>query len=130
VPAAFADAVMARLGAARVRQDAYSARWIRAAAAAGILVVGGVASVVPAHVWLEALLVSVQAVALGVGRVIIGGQAWVASGLALWGGLGNAAVVVSRQLMGPIPAVLLALNLAVALCAFGALRRLMALQEN
>jgi NADPH:quinone reductase-like Zn-dependent oxidoreductase len=72
----------------------------------------------------------VQAVAVGVSRVLIGGQAWVSGGLALWGGLADAAAVIGRQLLGPIPLGLLALNLAVALCAFTALRRLMALQEN
>jgi hypothetical protein len=130
VPAAFADAVMARLGAVRAVQDAYSKRWVRAAVAASVLLVGGVAALVPVPVWWEALLVSVQAVAVGLGRIMIGGQAWAASGLALWGGLADAAAVVGRQLIGPVPLVLLLVNLAVALCAFGALRRLMALQEN
>ena len=65
-----------------------------------------------------------------VSRASIGGQAWVAGGLALWGGLADAAAVIGRQLLGPVPLGLLALNLAVALCALAALRRLMALQEN
>jgi hypothetical protein len=72
----------------------------------------------------------VQAVAVGVGRLIVGGQAWVAGGMALWGSLADAAAVVGRLLLGPVPIGLLALNLAVALCAFSALRRLMAPQEN
>jgi hypothetical protein len=130
VPAGFANAVIARLGAARAVQDAYSNRWVRAAVAASVALVGGVAALVPLHVWGEALLASVQAVAVGVGRFIIGGQAWVASGFAVCAGLANAAAVIGRQLLGPIPIGLLALNLAVALCAFAALRRLMALQEN
>jgi hypothetical protein len=130
VPAGFADAVLARIGAARVARDAYSKRWVRAAVAASVVLVGGVAALVPLHVWMDALLGSVQAVALGVSRVIVGGRAWVAGGMALWGGLADAAAVVGRLLLGPVPIGLLALNLAVALCAFGALRRLMALQEN
>ena len=130
VPAGFADAVMARLGAARAVRDAYSKRWVRAAVAASVALVGGVAALVPLHVWVAGLLASFQAVAVGVGRVLIGGQAWVAGGFALWSGLADAAAVVGRQLLGPIPLGLLALNLAVALCAFTALRRLMALQEN
>jgi len=130
VPAGFAGAIMTRLGSARAVQDAYSKRWVRAAVAASVALVGGVAALVPLHVWVEAVLASVQAVAVGVSRVIIGGQAWVAGGLALWGGLADAAAVIGRQLLGPIPLGLLALNLAVALCAFAALRRLMALQEN
>jgi len=130
VPAGFADAIIARLGSVRAVQDAYSKRWVRAAVAASVTLVGGVAALVPLHVWVEALLASVQTVAVGVSWVIIGGQAWVAGGVALWGGLAEAAAVVGRQLLGPIPLGLLALNLAVALCAFTALRRLMALQEN
>jgi len=129
VPAGFAEAIIARLGSTRA-QDAYSKRWVRVAVAASVTLVGGVAALVPLHVWVEALLACVQMVAVGVSRVIIGGQAWVAGGVALWGGLAEAAAVVGRQLLGPIPLGLLALNLAVALCAFSALRRLMALQEN
>ena len=130
VPAGFADAVIARLGAVRAVEDAYSKRWVRMAVAASVALVGGGAALVPLHVWVEALLASVQAVAVGVSRVIIGGQAWVAGGLALWGGLADAGAVIGRQLLGPVPIGLLALNLAVALCALAALRRLMALQEN
>ena len=130
VPAAFADSVMARLGNPRLVRDAYAKRWVRAAVAASVLLVGGAAALVPVAVWWEAMLASVQTVAVGVSRVIIGGRAWAASGFALWSGLAEAAAVVGRQLAGPVPLVLLALNLAVALCAFGALRRLMAMQEN
>ncbi len=130
VPAGFADAVIARIGAARAAADAYSKRWVRVAVAASVVLVGSVAALVPWHVWMGALLASVQAVAVGVGQVIIGGRAWVSGGLALWGGLADAAAVVGRLLLGPVPIGLLALNLAVAVCAFGALRRLMALQEN
>jgi hypothetical protein len=130
VPAGFADAVLARLGRARVIPDAYSKRWVRAAVAASVLLVGGAAALVPWHVWMDALLTSVQVVAVGISRVVIGGQAWVAGSLALWGGLAEAATVVGRQLSRPVPVGLLALNLAVALCALGALHRLMAVQEN
>ena len=130
VPAGFADAVMARLGRAHIVQDAYSKRWVRAAVAASVLLVGGVAALVPWHVWMDAVLGSVQLVAVGISRVVIGGKAWVAGSLALWGGLAEAAAVIGRQLTGPVPVGLLALNLAVALCALGALRRLMAPQEN
>ena len=130
VPAGFTDAVLARLSAARVARDAYAPRWVRAAVAASVVLVGGVAALVPLHVWMDALLGAVQAVAVGMGRVIIGGRAWVDGGLALWAGLADAASVIGKQLMGPVPLGLLALNLAVALCAFGVLRRLMALQEN
>jgi hypothetical protein len=130
VPAGFAHAVIARLGPPRVVRDAYSKWWVRAAVAASVTLVGGVAALVPWHFWLDALLASLQGVAWGIGRVIIGGRAWIAGGLALWGGLAEAAAVIGRQLLGPVPLGLLALNLAVALCALGALRRLMALQEN
>jgi hypothetical protein len=130
VPEGFADAVLARLGRARVVQDAYSKRWVRAAVAASIALIGGVAALVPWHVWMDALVASVRVVALGISHAVVGGRAWAASGLALWSGLADAAAVIGRQLMGPVPLALLALNLAVALCAFAALRRLMALQEN
>jgi hypothetical protein len=130
VPAGFADAVMARIGAAHAARDAYAKRWVRVAVAAGIALVGGVSALVPPHAWVNGLLESVQVVAVGVGRVIVGGRAWVAGGLALWSGLADAAAVVGRQLVGPVPLGLLAVNLAVALCAFTALRRLMAVQEN
>jgi hypothetical protein len=130
VPAGFADAVMARLGAPRAALDAYSKRWVRLAVAACVTLVGGVAALVPWPVWVDALLASLQGVAWGISRVIVGSQAWVSGGLALWGSLAQAAAVVGRQLLGPVPLGLLALNLAVALCALGALRRLMALQEN
>jgi hypothetical protein len=130
VPVGFADAVMARLGAARAVRDAYSGHWARAAVAASLLLVGGVAAVVPLNVWVVALLTAVQAVAVGFGRVFIAGRAWLSSGVALWGGLADAASVIGRQLLGPVPLGLLALNLAIALCAFTVLRRLMALQEN
>jgi hypothetical protein len=129
-PKGFADAVIARLGATRVVRDAYSRRWVRVAVAASVTLVGGVAALVPWHVWVDGLLASLQGVAWGFSRVIVGGRAWVAGGLALWSGLAEAAAVIGRQLLGPIPLGLLALNLAIALCALGALRRLMALQEN
>jgi len=130
VPAGFADAVLARIGAGAAVRDVYSKRWARAAVAASLVLVGGVAALVPLHAWAGALLGFVQILAVGVSRIAIGGRAWVAGGMALWGGLAEAAAVVGRQLLGPVPIGLLALNLAVALCAFGALRRLMALQEN
>jgi hypothetical protein len=130
VPAGFADAVLARIGAGRAARDAYSRRWVRAVVAASIVLVGGAAALVPLHVWVDAMLGSVQAVAVGAGRVIVGGRAWVAGAMALWGSLADTAAVVGRLLLGPVPIGLLALNLAVALCAFGALRRLMATQEN
>ncbi len=130
VPAGFADAVIARIGASRAAADAYSKRWVRVAVAASVALVGGIAALVPWHVWMGALLASVQAVAVGVGRVIVGGRAWASGGLAVWSGLADAAAVVGRLLLGPVAIVLLALNLAVAVCAFGALRRLMAPQEN
>lgn len=130
VPAGFADAVLARIAAAQAAKDVYAKRWVRAAVAAGIALVGGVAAMVPLQVWVNGLLESVQVVAVGVGRVIVGGRAWVAGGLALWSGLADAAAVIGRQIVGPVPLGLLAVNLAVALCAFAALRRLMAVQEN
>jgi hypothetical protein len=130
VPAWFTGAVMARLGAVRAVQDAYAKRWVRVAVAASVALVGGVAAIVPLHVWIDAMLTSVQIVALGVGRGLVLGRAWLAGGLALWSGLADAAAVIGRQLTGPVPLGLLALNLVVALCAYAALRRLMALQEN
>ena len=130
VPAGFADAVIARLGVARAVQDAYARRWVRAAVAASVGLVGGAAALVPWHIWFDGLLGSIQLVAWSLGRLAVAGQAWLASGLALWSGLAEAAAVVGRQLAGPVPIGLLALNLAVALCALGALRRLMAPQEN
>jgi hypothetical protein len=130
VPVGFADAVMARIASAHAVRDAYATRWVRVAVAAGLVLVGGVAALVPLHVWANGLLSSVQMVAVGVSRVLIAGRAWAAGGLALWSGLADAAVVVGRQLLGPLPLGLLAVNLAVALCAFAALRRLMAVQEN
>ncbi|MCU0251343.1 MAG: hypothetical protein MUE61_14115, partial [Vicinamibacterales bacterium] len=99
VPAGFADAVIARLGAARAIGDAYARRWVRVAVAASVVLVGGAAALVPLHVWVEALLASVQAVAVGVSRIIVGGRAWVSGGLALWGGLADAGTVVGRQLL-------------------------------
>lgn len=130
VPAGFADAIMARIAAAHAGRDAYATRWVRVAVAAGLVLVGGVAALVPLHVWADGLFASVQVVAVGVSRVLIAGRAWAAGGLALWGGLAAAAAVIGRQLLGPLPLGLLAVNLAVALCAFTALRRLMAVQEN
>lgn len=129
-PEWFADAVVARLRAPRPVADAYSTWWGRAAVAACVTLVGGVAALVPWHVWMDGLVASLQGVAWGLGRALACGRAWVAGGLALWGGLADAAGVIARQLSGPVPLGLLALNLAVALCALGALRRLMALQEN
>lgn len=129
-PPGFAGAVMARIGVVHAAQDAYARRWVRAAVAASVLLVGGAAAMVPWHGWFDGLLASVQLVAWGLGRLVVGGEAWLASGLALWRGLADAAAVVGRQLAGPVPVGLLALNLAVALCALGALRRLMAPQEN
>jgi hypothetical protein len=130
VPAGFADAVMARLGRPAAVPDAYARRWVRAAVAACVTLVGAVAALVPWHVWMDAILASIQGVSWGISRVLVGAQAWVSGGLALGGGLAEAAAVVARQLLGPVPLGLLALNLAVALCAFGALRRLMAWQES
>jgi hypothetical protein len=130
VPAGFTGAVIARLAAARAVSDAYAKRWVRVAVAAGVVLVGGAAALVPWYLWFDGLLASVQFVAWGLGRLATGGKAWLAGGLALWGGLAEAAAVVGRQLAGPVPLGLLALNLAVALCAFGALRRLTAPQEN
>ena len=130
VPPRFADAVLARIVAARAVRDAYSKRWVRAVVAASIVLVGGVAALVPLHIWVDALLGSVQTVAVVMSRVMVGARAWLAGALALWGGLADAAAVIGNLLLGPIPIGLLALNLAVALCALGALRRLMAPQEN
>ena len=130
IPAGFADAVIARLGVARAARDAYSRRWVRVAVAASVGLVGGAAALVPWHIWFDGLLGSVQLVAWSLGRLGVAGQAWLASGLALWAGLAEAGAVVGRQLAGPVPIGLLALNLAVAMCALGALRRLMAPQEN
>lgn len=130
VPAGFAGAVLARIGAVRAVRDVYARRWVRAAVAASILLVGGAAALVPPHVWGDALLASVETVAVAMSHLIVTGQAWVAGAMAVWGALADAAAVVGRLLAGPVPIGLLALNLAVALCAFGALRRLMALQEN
>jgi hypothetical protein len=130
VPAGFADALLVRLGGARIAPDAYSKRWVRAAVAASVVLVGGAAALVPWHGWMDGLLASVQVVAWGLSRLAAAGQAWAAGGLALWGGLAEAAAVVGRQLAGPLPLGLLALNLAIAWCALGALRRLMAPQEN
>jgi hypothetical protein len=130
LPAGFAARVMARIAPARPANDAYSSWWVRSAVAAGVVIVGGAAALVPWHVWPEGLLVALQATALGIGRVLAGGQAWMAGGLALWHGLAEAAAVIGRQLLGPVPLLLLCLNLAVAAGALGALRRLMAVQEN
>jgi hypothetical protein len=130
VPAGFADAVMARIAAAHVVRDVYATRWVRVAVAAALVLVGGVGALVPLHVWAGGLLESVQLVAVGASRVLIAGRAWIAGGFALWSGLADAAAVIGRQVFGPLPLGLLAVNLAVALCAFAALRRLMAVQEN
>jgi hypothetical protein len=130
VPAGFADAVMARVAAAHAVRDAYAKRWVRAAVGAALVLVGGVAALVPLSVWAGGLLTSVQVVAVGVSRVLIAGRAWASGGIALWTGLADAAAVIGRQLLGPLPMGLLAVNLAIALCAFAALRRLMAVQEN
>lgn len=130
VPVGFTHGVMARLGAARAVGDAYAGRWVRAAVAACVALVGGVAALVPSHVWVDGLLASLQLVAVGLSRGLVAGRAWVGGALALWGGLADAVAVVGRQLLGPMSIGLLALNLAVALCAFAALRRLMTVQEN
>jgi hypothetical protein len=130
LPAGFAARVMARIAPRRPAADAYSSWWVRSAVAAGVVLVGGGAALVPWHAWPDALLAAFQATALGIGRVLAGGQAWMAGGLALWHGLAEAAAVVGRQLLGPVTLSLLCLNLAVAAGALGALRRLMAVQEN
>ena len=129
-PAGFTGAVMARLAAVAVVRDVYASWWVRAAVAVSVLLVGGAAALVPWPVWMDGLLGSFHVVALGFGRLLAAGQAWVAGGFALWAGLAEASAVVGRQLLGPGPLLFLALNLAVAACALGALRRLMALQEN
>jgi hypothetical protein len=69
-------------------------------------------------------------VAWGLGQLSAGVRAWVGSALALWAGLAQAASAVGRLMAGPGLLMLLALNFAVAVAAFCALRRLMPLQEN
>jgi len=128
--AGFADAVMARAGLARPRTDLWASWWIRGAIATAMLSVGVLAVSLPAAAWFDALLASAQHVAWGVGQVSAGVCAWVGSVLALWAGLGQAAAAVGRLMAGPGPLMLLALNFAVAIAAFCALRRLMPLQEN
>ena len=46
-PPGFADAVIARLGAAHAAQDAYARRWVRVAVAASVVLVGGAAAWCP-----------------------------------------------------------------------------------
>jgi hypothetical protein len=130
VPAGFTAAVLARLARPAPARDAFRSWWTRAAIAASVLLVGGLAALTPWHVWAEALVASVQGVAWGCGRLLTGAEAWVAAAVGLWAGLGDAATVVARQLTAPLPLALLTLNFVIAAGAFGALRRLMALQEN
>lgn len=130
LPPGFTAAVLARIGLGSERPDAFAIWWVRAAVAAGVLLVGGAGAMLPWYVWLGALTASLQGVAWALGRLLTGSEAWVASGLAVWSGLAGAAVVVGRQILDPVPLVLLALNFVIAACALGALRRLMALQEN
>ena len=128
--AGFADAVMARAGLALPRPDFWASWWVRGAIATAMLMVGVLAVSLPAAAWFDALLASTQHVALGLGQVSAGGRAWVGSALAVWAGLGQAASTVGRLMAAPGPLMLLALNFAVAVAAFCALRRLMPLQEN
>ena len=130
LPSGFTAAVLARIGVGPARADVFAAWWVRAGVAAGVLLVGGAGAFLPWHAWTGALTASLQGVAWGLGRLLAGGEAWVASGLALWAGLAGASTVVGRQLLGPVPVMLLGLNFVIAAVAFGALRRLMALQEN
>jgi hypothetical protein len=129
-PAGFADAVMARVGLTRPRPDLWASWWIRGAIATAMLSVGVLAVSLPAPAWFDALLASVQHVAWGLGQVLAGVRAWIVSVLALWAGLAHAANAVGRLMAGSGPLMLLALNFAVAVAAFWALRRLMPLQEN
>jgi hypothetical protein len=128
--AGFADAVIARAGLALPRPDLWASWWIRGAIATAMLSVGVLAVSLSAAAWFDALLASVQHVAWGLGQLSAGVRAWVGSALTVWAGLAQAASVVGRLMAGPGPLVLLALNFAVAVAAFCALRRLMPLQEN
>jgi hypothetical protein len=95
-----------------------------------MLLVGALAVSLPAAAWFDAILASIQHVAWGVGQLSAGASGWVGGALALWSGLANAAGAVGRLMAGPGPLMVLALNFAVAVGAFCALRRLMPLQEN
>jgi hypothetical protein len=121
---------MARTDLAQPRTDVWANWWVRAAIATAMLLVGALAVSLPAAAWFDGFLGSIQHVARGVGQLSAGASAWVGGALALWAGLANAAGAVGRLMAGPGSLMVLALNFAVAVAAFCALRRLMPLQEN
>ena len=130
LPRGFAAAVAARLTEAGRAPDVWSAWWTRAAIAALVLSAGATAAALPPQGWFRAVLASLQSVALGVGDASSAAGAWVAGALAVWTGLGRAAGVVGRQMVGPEPVFFLCLQFVLAAGAFVALRRLTAGQEH
>lgn len=129
-PAGFENAVMARLSDVWPEPDIWTLWWVRGAVAVCVLLVGLGGAALPSQVWLGAVLTSIRGIAVGLAQASAALLAWVSGALALWAGLGDAAIVVGRQVAGPASLVLLGLNFAIAAAALFALRRLMPLQEN
>lgn len=129
-PAGLADAVLARLTIAAAARDVWSRWWARTAVATAVLSAGAAGAMITPAGWFRSLLASLHAAALSLGDASAAAWAWVAGAVTVWSGLGRAAAVLGRQLAGPEPMILLAVQFALAAGALAALRRLLPEQEN
>jgi len=131
-PGSFAAGVMARVNSAAAQPaGSWWAWWgVRAGVAASVLTLGLVLGSWSARSMFFTAIAAAQSVAWGLDQVVTGSVVWIETGLTLWGSAAHAAVVVGRLLVAPGPAMLVGANLAIAVCAFAALRRLLVSQED
>lgn len=130
-PSAFGAAVMARVAMGTPPMVTWWSSWgVRAAVAASIVTLGVGLGTWSSRSMLFAVIATAQAFVWGIDQVVTGGAVWIETALTLWGSAAHAAVVLGRLLVAPGPALLVGANLAVAVCAFAALHRLLASQED
>ena len=129
--AEFAAAVMARVAMGTPSVVNWWASWgVRAGVAASVVTLGIGLGTWSSRSMLFAAIATAQAFVWGIDQVVAGGAVWIETALTLWGSAAHAAVVLGRLLVAPGPALLVGVNLAVAVCAFAALHRLLASQED
>ncbi len=127
----FANHVMARVTSRPLPLAGWWMSWgVRVAAAASMVTLGVVLGTWSARSMLFAAVATARTFIWGLDQVVAGSVVWIETALTMWGSVAHAAVVVSRLLVTPGPAMLVCVNLAVAACACAALQRLLASQED
>lgn len=127
----FAADVMARVASGTQPLADWWTSWgLRAGVATAMLTLGVLLGTWSTRSIFFAAVATVQALVSGLDQVVTGSVVWIEIALTMWGSAAHAAVVVGRLLVTPGPALLVGANLAVAACAYAALQRLLASQED